>query len=109
LVTLAGFGNGGIRIPPAGQAWSAEFSSLHRVRKEIVRIQSRYVWNGGEGPWYEGVVQGGFAYTASFVAYAAGQYSPTPRKPTDKTLRHPGVQQEFRAFDSLGNPVPLQY
>ncbi|MFI5707210.1 hypothetical protein [Kribbella sp. NPDC051620] len=70
-------------------------TSLVRVRPGIARLESRYVWDGGAGPWSEGAVADGFGFTQSVADTGT-----TPR-----AQQH----EEFRAFDSSGNPVPLQY
>jgi hypothetical protein len=81
---------------PIGRTVGAEVgTSLLRVRPGIARLESRYVWNGGAGPWSAGAVADGFGFTQSVADTGT-----TPR-----------VQQheEFRAFDAAGNQVPLQY
>lgn len=98
LVTLSGVG--AIRSAGRGQPAAAQYESLHRVRPEIVRVESRYVWRAGHGPWSRGVVDGGFAYTASSATIPAGQYESAGNGGS-------GVREELRAFDALGRPVPL--
>ncbi|MEV6414972.1 hypothetical protein [Kribbella sp. NPDC051718] len=70
-------------------------TSLIRVRPGIARLESRYVWKDGAGLWSEGAVADGFGFTQSVV----------------DTGTAPRVEQreEFRAFDSSGNQVPLRY
>jgi hypothetical protein len=97
LVTLSGVG--AIRSAGRGEPAVAQYESLHRVRPEIVRIESRYVWPAGHGPWSRGVVAGGLAYTASSATIPAGQYK--------SGNGASGVREELRAFDALGRPVSL--
>jgi hypothetical protein len=81
---------------PIGRTVGAEVAtSLLRVRPGIARLESRYVWNGGAGPWSAGAVADGFGFTQSVADTGT-----TPR-----------VQQheEFRAFDAAGNQVRLRY
>ncbi|MEU0091248.1 hypothetical protein [Kribbella sp. NPDC006257] len=82
-------------MPPNGAPTVSvdEFWGMYKVRPEIARIQSRLVWSGGAGPWYEGVVKDGIAY-----ADAADSISKSDR---------PGKVREFRAFDNRGRQVPL--
>ncbi|TWD84456.1 hypothetical protein FB561_5644 [Kribbella amoyensis] len=98
LVTLAGAGS--IDSPGAGKAALAEYRAIHRVRPEIARIESRYVWPKGHSAWFAGVVQGGFAFTVAAATIPAGQYQPRTDGQSD-------VRQELRAFDRAGRPVPV--
>jgi hypothetical protein len=66
--------------------------TVYRARPEIVRIESRYVWKGGSGPWIKGVVADGFAYTDS-------------RATPVGTIQ--GMRQELRAYDANGRLVPI--
>jgi hypothetical protein len=100
LISLGG--SGSIGHPGGNRPAIAQFQSLYRVRPEIARIQSRYVWDKGTGQWLEGVVTDGFAYTAS------GATIPNYKESADGTDAN-GGHEELRAFDSLGNPVPIQY
>jgi hypothetical protein len=70
-------------------------TSLVRVRPGIARLESRYVWSGGAGPWSAGAVADGFGFTQSVA----------------DTGSAPRAQQreEFRAFDAGGNEVSLRY
>jgi hypothetical protein len=64
--------------------------TVYHARPEVVRIESRFVWNGGSGPWIKGVVAGGFAYT-------------------DSRAMHSGEStQQVRAYDANGREVPIQ-
>ncbi|GAA0946293.1 hypothetical protein GCM10009554_41950 [Kribbella koreensis] len=87
------------KLPPDGprssNAGAEVGTSLMRVRPGIARLESRFVWTGGAGPWTEGAVADGFGFTQSVVDTGA-----TPRAQQ---------REEFRAFDSSGNPVPLRY
>lgn len=102
IVTLARMG--GARELPSGEvtpkfgrmtkASESDGSALHRVRPEITRLQSRYVWKGGAGPWSEGAVAAGLAFTQS-----TAKLPPSPGQ----------VREEFRAYDAAGNEVKLRY
>jgi hypothetical protein len=92
----------GIVRSDRNQQASMQFQTLYRVRPEIVRLQARYVWDKGAGPWFEGVVTNGFAFTATSAMIP---HSKEPAGGSDPNHGH----EELRAFDSLGNPVPLTY
>jgi hypothetical protein len=81
-----------------------EFTGLYRVRPNIVRLQTRLVWKTGTTAWFDGAVDGGFAYLASGVALPGHSLTDMGSKTEPY-----GIRQEFRAYDSSGNPVPLQY
>lgn len=102
MVTVSGIGS--IASEGSGRPAIANYRALHRVRPEIARIQSRYVWSGGQSAWTDGVVVDGFAYTASVATIPAGQYTP-PRADGHDTN---SLKQEYRAFDTQGRPVPIR-
>jgi hypothetical protein len=94
LVTLGGMGKVG--SAGAGTGQHAHYPSYHRVRPEIARIQARYVWPGGTGRWFEGVVAGGIAYTEVTADIP----------PPDVTVE--SLRQEFRAYDARGRVIPVR-
>ena len=107
-MTLSGFG--GINGVGVSKPTEAGYEALHRVHPEISRIESRYVWKGasgkaGAGKWYQGIVVNGIAYTASSATIPPGVYVP-PK--ADGSGGKGVVKEEIRAFDSLGNPVPVK-
>ena len=67
-----------------------QFSMFYRVDPSVVRIESRYAWRGGAGPWYRGVVVDGLAYAAAYAAVPAGGGEP---------------DLQTRAFDAGGHEV----
>jgi hypothetical protein len=71
------------------QSWA-----FYRARPEIARVESRSVWQGKAGEWTEGVVDGGYAYTQVEIhgRFGAGDH----------------LEQEVRAFDAAGKPVPVK-
>lgn len=100
LVSLGGLGS--IGGSPGGTV--AHFPTYHRARPEIARIESRITWKGGAGKWYEGVVTDGIAYTSSTAELPAGVYTP----PNPDGSETSSVKEEIRAFDALGNRVPVK-
>jgi hypothetical protein len=102
MVTVSGIGS--VANEGSGRPVMAEYRALHRVRPEFARIQSRYVWSGGQSPWTDGVVVDGFAYTATVATIPAGQY--TPPRPNGYDTN--SLKQEYRAFDTQGRPVPIR-
>jgi hypothetical protein len=66
--------------------------TVYRARPDIARIEARYVWKTGAGPWIGGVVAAGFAYTDV-------RGIPVP----DAT----GLTRQVRAFDAQGRRVPV--
>ncbi|WP_432935884.1 hypothetical protein ACQPXM_21795 [Kribbella sp. CA-253562] len=85
----------------SGKPSFASFQTLFRVRPEIARIESRAVWPEGHGQWTQGAVASGFAYTHSTAVIPAGQYRATPEGTSN-------LDQQFRAYDADGKPVPLK-
>ncbi|GAA1584420.1 hypothetical protein GCM10009804_45910 [Kribbella hippodromi] len=73
---------------PQSQLWT-----LYQASPEIARIESRFVWKGGKGPWQPGYVDSGFAYTDSrsntFVPVTGSQH------------------EEVRAYDAQGRLIPI--
>lgn len=67
-----------------------QFDMFYRVDPSIVRIESRYVWRGGAGAWYRGVVLDGFAFASAYADVPAGAGKP---------------ELQTRAFDADGNEV----
>ncbi|GAB2590327.1 hypothetical protein [Kribbella endophytica] len=78
----------------------ASYENIFRVHPRIARIESRYVWAKGQGKWTQGVVAGGFAYTHSTALIPPGQYQPKPDGKSD-------LDQQYRAYDAAGKPVPI--
>jgi hypothetical protein len=89
LLSGSGFSEKGA----AGKPVQAESWSVYRARPEIARIESRFVWKNGTGPWTKGVVEGGYAYTDSRVRSEAA----IPGEPTE----------QLRAYDAKGNLIPV--
>jgi hypothetical protein len=70
------------------QAWR-----LYRAHPDVAKVEARYVLDGKNGPWTNGVVDGGFAY---IEVQANGKFTVGQR-----------LKTEVRAFDALGRPVPV--
>ncbi|MFB6720721.1 hypothetical protein ACFCV3_11195 [Kribbella sp. NPDC056345] len=87
---LAILTTGAFETPVTG---ATQFWRIYRAVPEIARVESRYVWQGGAGPWTKGVVADGFAYTDTRAKY--GGKSPA------------GLKAQIRAFDAAGNAVPV--
>jgi len=104
MIKLAG-GFSGAGSAGASEPLLVEFAALYRVRPEIAHLQTRLVWKQGATAWFEGVVDNGLAYTQSLASVPPGQFGSDMISKKEPY----GVRQEFRAYDSSGNPVPLQY
>ncbi|GAA1717333.1 hypothetical protein GCM10009745_77570 [Kribbella yunnanensis] len=83
-----------------GSSWSTQPTrmyfqhwTMYWARKDVARIESRYVWPGGSSAWIKGVVDGHFAYTDS-------RGIPVGKKPFNPT-------EQIRAYDAQGRPVPI--
>ncbi|GAB3922412.1 hypothetical protein GCM10029976_010840 [Kribbella albertanoniae] len=76
-----------------GSTVSAQSWTIYRAHPQIDRIETRYVWKGGSGPWVKGVVDGGFAYTDTRVKFPGK----TPA----------GLTHQLRAFDAAGKVLQV--
>lgn len=92
---LSGLGASGFSEQgETGKPVRAQLWTIYRARPEIARVESRYVWKGGSGPWIKGVVADGFAYTDSCA---------------NSTKEIPGgFTQQIRAYDAQGKLIPVQ-
>ncbi|MEV4262371.1 hypothetical protein [Kribbella sp. NPDC049584] len=84
--------SGGIAGGTAGSTPSRMWT-LYRARPEIARIESRLVSKGTASSWQAGYLDDGYAYVDNRVAAAIDVM---------------GVQQEVRAYDAQGRPVPVE-
>ncbi|WP_371402543.1 hypothetical protein OHA10_32210 [Kribbella sp. NBC_00662] len=67
---------------------------LYRAHPDVAKVEARYVLNGKTGPWTNGVVDDGFAYTE---VQANGKFTVGQKLTT-----------EVRAFDAQGRQIPVR-
>jgi hypothetical protein len=94
LVSLTG-GSGGSTSPDGRTVLTYDPTQLFRVSDRVARVQLRIVTSSAQGPWYEGVVVGGYAHVAAWLS------APMP----NASGRYGSVRSELRAFDRGGRQI----